>query len=129
MDIQRVDLPTIEKYNHFTTYLEFKQPKIKNIYVDISIEYENTSNVSDVKNNVINAIDSLFEVKPYSLGKTFNVSDLWKTVSSVEGVGRIIVNNPITNITALPYELIALPSTNLTLRDITTYATGLRIKD
>lgn len=129
LDIQRVDLPIVEKYNHFTTYLEFKQPKIKNIYIDISVEYENTSNVNDVKNNIINTIDSLFEVKPYSLGKTFNVSDLWKAVSSIDGVGRIIVNTPTTNITALPYELIALPATNLTLRDITTYITGLKIKD
>lgn len=129
-DIQKLDLPTIEKYNHFTTYLEFKQPRIKNIYVDISVEYENITTINDVKNNVINAINSLFEITPYYLGKTFSVSDLWKTVSMVEGVKRLIVNAPTDNIAALPYELISLPATNLTIHDISGYDTSeIRLKD
>ena len=129
-DIQKSDLTTIEQYNHFTTYLEFKQPKIKNIYVDISVEYENLSTMNDVRNNIITAINKLFEITPYCLGQTFSVSDLWKTVALVEGVKRIIVNSPTDNIKALPYELIALPANNLTIRNISEYdSTELRIKD
>lgn len=129
-DIQKLDLPTIEKYNHFTTYLEFKQPKIKNIFVDISVEYENIVYRNDIKNKIINAINDLFKIKSFSLGSTFSVSDLWKTVSMVDGVKRLIVNAPTDNITALPYELIMLPSSNLTIREISnTPENGIRIKD
>ena len=130
LDIQSSDLPEIEKYNHFTTYLEFKQPRIKNIYVDLSIEFENVTTATEVKNNVINAVNSLFDITPYYLGKTFSVSDLWKAVSLVEGVKRLIVNAPTDNISALPYELISLPSTNLVIRDISEYnQNSIRIKD
>ena len=129
-DIQSSDLPTIEKYNHFTTYLEFKQPRIKNIYVDLSIEFENVVTATDVKNNVITAVNKLFDITPYYLGRTFSVSDLWKAVSLVDGVKRLIVNAPTDNITALPYELISLPATNLVIRDISEYNQNtIRIKD
>lgn len=129
-DIQRSDIPTIEKYNHFTTFLEFKQPRVKNIYVDLSVEFENVVTASEVKNNIIRVVNKLFDITPYYLGKTFSVSDLWKAVSLVEGVKRLIVNAPTDNITALPYELISLPSTNLTIRDISEYnKSSIRIKD
>ena len=130
LDIQSSDLPEIEKYNHFTTYLEFKQPRIKNIYIDLSVEFENVTTANEVKNNIITAVNKLFDITPFYLGQTFSVSDLWKTVSLIEGVKRLIVNAPTDNITALPYELISLPATNLVIRDISEYNQNvLRIKD
>ena len=116
-DIQASDLPTINKYNHFTTYLEFKQPRIKNISIEVTIEYENVSTYQTVKANVVKAIHSLFDLKPFSIGKTLNISDVWKVINEVAGVKRFIVTNPTNNIDCMPYELINLPAENLIIND------------
>lgn len=117
-DIQSVDMPVIDKYNHFTTYIEFKQPRIKNINIDVTIEYENVVTYQDVKNNVITAIMDIFKITPYYIGKTLNVSDIWKAINSVSGVKRFIVTTPINNIDCKPFELIVLPKENLIIHDV-----------
>ena len=117
VDIQASDLPTINKYNHFTTYLEFKQPRIKNVSIEVTLEYENVSTYQTVKANVVKAIHSLFDLKPFSIGKTLNISDIWKAINEVAGVKRFIVTNPTNNIDCMPYELINLPTENLIITD------------
>ncbi len=117
-DIQASDLPIINKYNHFTTYLEFRQPHIKNVNIELNVEYENVTNYQTVKNNIITAINHLFDLQPYSIGNTLNVSDIWKAVNSVEGVKRFNVITPLDNIDSNPYELLMLPAENLTINDI-----------
>ena len=119
-DIQAFDLPIINKYNHFTTYVEFKQPRIKNVSIEVQVEYENVITYLTVKNNVIKAINDCFELTPFYIGKPLNVSDIWKAINSVEGVKRFMVLNPTTNIDCKPYEVIMLPKENLTIHDILT---------
>ena len=116
-DIQAFDLPVINKYNHFTTYLEFKQPQIKNISIELNLEYENVSTYQTVKANVVKAINSLFDLKPFSIGQTLNVSDIWKAINNVAGVKRFMVIDPVDNIDCMPYELINLPAENLIIND------------
>lgn len=117
-DIQSADLPTLNKYNHFTTYIEFKQPLIKNVVIEANVEYENVTNYQTVRNNVITAINELFDLKPFSIGSSLNVSDIWKAINSVEGVRRFTVVTPVSDINCLPYELLMLPAENLTINDI-----------
>ena len=117
-DIQSADLPTLNKYNHFTTYIEFRQPLIKNVVIEANVEYENVTNYQTVRNNIIAAVNALFDLQPYSIGSSLNVSDIWKAINSVEGVKRFNVITPINNIDCLPYELLMLPAENLTINDI-----------
>jgi len=117
-DIQATDLPTINKYNHFTTYLEFRQPLIKNVTIAVNVEYENITNYQTVHNEVSKAINALFDLHAFSIGSTLNVSDIWKAVNSVEGVKRFNVLTPLDNIDCLPYELLVLPAENLIINDI-----------
>jgi len=117
-DIQAFDLPIINKYNHFTTYLEFKQPHIKNIKIELNVEYENIVTYQEVKNNIITAVNQMFDLKPFSIGSTLNVSDIWKTVNNIKGIKRFNVITPSDNITCLPYELLTLPAENLIINDI-----------
>ena len=117
-DIQSADLPVLNKYNHFTTYIEFKQPLIKNVTIEANVEYENVTNYQVVRNNVIAAINALFDLQPYSIGSSLNVSDIWKAINSVEGVKRFTVVTPVNDINTLPYELLMLPAENLIINDI-----------
>lgn len=119
-DIQAFDLPIIDKYNHFTTYLEFRQPRIKNINIEVSIEYENNTDYTMVKNQVIDAITKIFDITPYYIGSPLNVSTIWKAINSVNGVKRFIVTTPQENINCEPFELITLPKENLIIHDILT---------
>jgi len=120
VDIQAADLPIIDKYNHFTTYLEFKQPHIKNINIELNVEYENVSTYQDTKAEITKAIFGLFDIKPYSIGAGLNVSDVWKAVNNIKGIKRFNVVTPIDNIDCMPYELIVLPAENLIINDIIT---------
>ena len=117
-DIQAFDLPILNKYNHFTTYMEFKQPKIKNTLIEIDVEYENVSTYQTTKANIIKNVNALFDLKPFSIGKTLNVSDIWKVVNNTPGVKRFIVTTPIDNLDCMPYELINLPAENLIINDV-----------
>lgn len=117
-DIQAVDLPIIDQYNHFTTYLEFKQPKIKNVSVNVEIVYSNVINYLDVKTKVIEAINGVFDITPYYIGKPLNVSNIWKAIGKIEGIERFNVLYPTNNINCEPYELIMLPKENLYITDI-----------
>lgn len=117
-DIQSADLPTLNKYNHFTTYIEFRQPLIKNVVIEANVEYENVTNYQTIRNNVIAAVNALFDLHPYSIGQSLNVSDVWKAINSVEGVKRFNVITPINDINSLPYELLMLPAENLIINDI-----------
>ena len=117
-DIQAADLPIIDQYNHFTTYLEFKQPLIRNVSIGLTVEYENISNYLEVHKDIENAVFSLFDIKPYSIGKTLYISDVWKAVNSVKGVKRFNVVTPISDISCGFNELLQLPAENLRIVDI-----------
>ena len=71
-----------------------------------------------VKANLVKAINEMFDLKPFSIGKKLNVSDIWKTIGKIEGINRFIVITPVDNIDCMPYELINLPAENLIINDI-----------
>lgn len=114
---QSVDSPVLEKYNHFTTYTEFKQPRVKAAKINVTVEYNNISTYKEVKQKVKEAINSIFTITPYYIGKSLDVSDIWAAINNVAGVRRFIVNYPTENIECQPYEFITLPESNLTLID------------
>ena len=114
---QSIDSPIIEKYNHFTTYTEFKQPRVKNVKVEVTVEYSDSYSYKDTKKKVEEAIYSIFEITPYYIGKSLNVSDIWEAINNVAGVKRFMVTTPVDNIDCKPYEFISLPSNNLKIID------------
>ena len=114
---QSIDSPIIEQYNHFTTYTEFKQPRVKNVKVEVIVEYSDSYSYKDTKKKVEEAIYSIFEVTPYYIGKSLNVSDIWEAINKVAGVKRFMVITPSENIECKPYEFISLPSNNLKIID------------
>lgn len=114
---QAIDSPIIEEYNHFTTYVEFKQPRVKNVRVDVTVEYSDSYSYKDTRKKVEEAINNVFNITPYYIGKSLNVSDIWAAINNVAGVKRFIVTYPIDNISCKPYEFIALPANNLTITD------------
>lgn len=114
------DKSIIDKYNHFTTYIEFKQPRVKNTNIELTVEYENNNSYLQTKQNIIDAVHNVFELTPYYIGKTINVSEIWKAVNSVEGVKRFIVHTPTQDIHCEPFEFIMLPENNLIINDILT---------
>lgn len=114
---QSIDSPVIEEYNHFTTYTEFKQPRVKNVKVEVTVEYGDSYSYKDTRKKVEEAINSVFEVTPYYIGKSLDVSDIWAAINNVAGVKRFIVTYPTENISCKPYEFISLPANNLIITD------------
>ena len=115
---QNVDSPIIEEYNHFTTYMEFKQPRVKNVQIEVSVEYKDSYNYKDTKKKVEEAIYSVFNITPFYVGKSLNVADIWEAINNVAGVKRFIVKTPVDNIECEPYEFITLQQNDLIINDI-----------
>ena len=116
--INSIDQPIINEYNHFTTYVEFVQPKVKNVSITIRVEYDDNYTYASVKKELKEAINSLFTMTPYYIGKELSVSDVWQAVNSVAGVKRFIVDYPTKNIHCEPFEFLVLPAANLKIIDI-----------
>lgn len=94
------DQPTIKKYNHFTTYLEFQQPTVIPVDIDVQISLvQNTSITSGViLQNVKNALYSLFDLTPDRIGKGLKLSKIYTTIMAVEGVAWCKVITPTSNL-------------------------------
>lgn len=99
-DVNFLDQPTIEKYNHFTTYMEFVQPKVKQVEITIDASLSTTAAITsnmiiqDIKNNV----SKLFEVTPDYLGKGLKLSDIYTAVMATPNVKWCKVLEPVDNI-------------------------------
>jgi len=106
--VNTFDQPTIKKYNHFTTYLEFQQPTIKqeSIVVQVSLTKDTSETSGIIVQNVKNALYGLFDLTPDCIGKGLKLSDIYTTVMSVEGVAWCKVVTPTSNIDVAINELL-----------------------
>lgn len=112
-EISSIDQPIINEYNHFTTFIEFKQPEVVQAHIDIRVKYKDISNIAITKQNIINNINKLFDITPSYLGKSLKLSDIYNEVHDTEGVDYCLVDLPTTNIDVLPYQFIVLSSLNI----------------
>ena len=99
-DILYLDQPIINKYNHFTTFLEFKQPEITQIgitaYVKIVKNAPITSGI--ILQNVKNNIAKLFEITPDYIGKGLKLSDIYKAITNTKYVEWAKIVEPTDNV-------------------------------
>lgn len=99
-NINKADQPIMEKYNHFTTFMEYKQPEIIQVGIIIKAELDTTAAVTsgiiiqNIKNNVL----KLFEVTSDYIGKGLKLSDIYTAVMSTEYVKWCKVITPNDNI-------------------------------
>lgn len=109
-DVNYYDEPIIKKYNHFTTYLEFKQPEIypQGIRAQISIDKNAQVAAGVVIQNVKNNITELFDITPDYIGKGLKLSDIYKAISKTEHVSWCKVLNPIDNVEGATNRIIVL---------------------
>ena len=118
-DVQRLDEPIIEEYNHFTTYMEFKQPKIKHARVTLNVEYEENVNVGEIEINLRTALAKVFDITPYFLGQTVHVNKIWQAAQQVEGIKRFTVVYPTEDIQCELNELLILNDSDIHINIIT----------
>lgn len=113
--VNRIDQPTITKYNHFTTYLEYKQPKIKQIDITVEISVSTSATISStmILQEVSNNITHLFDIKPDSMGKGLKLSNIYSAVMDTPNVNWCKVIKPNDNIPAQQNELLVLSNLNV----------------
>ena len=109
-DINKIDQPIINKYNHFTTYTEFVQPEANpvSITLDVSLDTSSSRSSGMIIQEVKNAVASLFEITPDFLGSGLKVSDIYTAVMAVPGVNWCLVTSPTNNIEVKQNELMTL---------------------
>jgi len=99
-DVNYYDEPIIKQYNHFTTYLEFKQPEIiqQEIVAQIVVDKDAPVTSGVVIQNVKNNIMKLFDITPDYIGKGLKLSDIYKAITDTQYVKWCKVLNPIDNV-------------------------------
>lgn len=114
-NINSLDQPIINKYNHFTTYLEFKQPEIVQAAIKIEVELDTNTTISSgvILQNVKNNITSLFDITPSYMGKGLKLSDIYKAATSTEYVKWCRVLTPLDNIDINENELLILSTLDI----------------
>ena len=99
-DINYLDQPIISQYNHFTTYLEFKQPEITQVTIRVEAELSTTATITSgiILQNIKNNIQNLFNITPDYIGKGLKLSDIYTAVMKTEHVTWCRVLTPLDNI-------------------------------
>lgn len=99
-DINYLDQPIIEKYNHFTTYMEFVQPKVKQqaITVDVCLSTSASVTGNMIMQDIRNSIHNLFDITPDYLGKGLKLSDIYTAIMSTPNVKWCKVLDPVDNV-------------------------------
>lgn len=112
-EIARIDSVILDKYNHFTTYVEYVEPKIVSTHIKARVNYKDSINITEVKQNIQTAINELFELKPSSMGKVLYLSEIYNAIRDVEGVNYVLVDYPTSNIIISPDQLLVLSELDL----------------
>lgn len=98
-DVNYYDEPIIKKFNHFTTYLEFVQPEMHEVYIHVQVAIEKNAPISSgiIIQNIKTNIQKLFEITPDYMGKDLKLSDIYKAVTDTEYVSWCKVLHPLDN--------------------------------
>lgn len=98
--INNLDQPILNQYNHFTTFLEFKQPEITQVRIKVEAELSQTATLTSgiILQNIKNNISKLFEVTPDYIGKSLKLSDIYTAVMKTPNVTWCRVLSPLDNI-------------------------------
>ena len=99
-NINRADQPIIEQFNHFTTFMEYKQPEIIQVGITVKVELDKTASLSSgiIIQNIKNNILKLFDVTSDYMGKGLKLSDIYTAVMSTEFVNWCKVITPNDNV-------------------------------
>lgn len=110
--INNLDQPIINQYNHFTTFLEFKQPIITQIQIRAEVELVENANISSgiIIQNIKNNINKLFNITPNYIGSGIKLSDIYKAITDTQYVKWCKVLTPLDNITVEKNGLLILSS-------------------
>lgn len=95
---QLIDAELLEKYNHFTTYIQFKQPVANSVNINVSVQANNLVPADTLRANIENAIRSLFVLEYGYLGRTLRVSQLYKRIMDIDGVEYCKINQPYNDV-------------------------------
>lgn len=114
--INNVDQPIMEQYNHFTTYMEFKQPEITQVDIRIEAELAQTAKVTSgvILQNIRNNVQHLFDITPDYIGKGLKLSDIYSAVMKTEYVNWCRVITPLDNINVDKNGLLILSNLEIT---------------
>ena len=121
-DVTYLDQPIMDKYNHFTTHLEFKQPEITQVDIDVVVRLVKNAPISSgiILQNVRNNIQNLFTVTSDYVGKSLNLSDIYKAITDTEYVEWCKVINPTDNVD-VPVNGILMSSSITITEDVEIY--------
>lgn len=99
-NINYLDQPIINQYNHFTTFLEFKQPEIVQVGITIHASLSTSASITSgiIIQNIKNNVRKLFDVTPDYIGKGLKLSDIYEAVTSTPNVEWCNVIAPLSNI-------------------------------
>jgi len=118
-DINRIDQSIIERYNHFTTFVEFKQPEIvqQEIVAQVALSTSASISSSMIIQNIRNNLQKLFDITPDYMGKGLALSDIYKAITKTANVEWCRVLAPTDNVIIRKNQLLICK--NITIQEVT----------
>lgn len=107
------DKAFIKKYNHFTTYIQYKKPVAVSLDIKGTVIYSRDADLAALKNNVETAVRNMFTIVPGYIGSGFKLSKLYHAIMSIDGVKYCNIMSPTANKDIELYEFIMLSDLNL----------------
>lgn len=108
-----LDYAFIKKMNHFTTEVEYRDPRIKRIDLSIKVVYDTDTDLPSLRNDVEVVLANMFNVRPGIIGDSVRLSSIYAAVMSVSGVKYCIINSPTSDIEADVNEILYLTTTDI----------------
>ena len=112
-EVARIDQTIINDYNHFTTFVEFRQPEVIQAHISVRVKYKSYTSIEDTRQRIRENVNKLFEITPTYLGQDLKLSDLYNAIHDTEGVDYCLIDTPTSNIIAMPYQFVVLSSLNI----------------
>lgn len=111
-----IDQVLLNKYNHFTTSVEFKQPEVYQVDIKANVCLSTSANITSASiiQNIKNAIQKLFDITPNYMGAGLKISDVYGVIRSVENVKYCNVITPTTNVETPPNKFMVLGDLDIT---------------
>ena len=117
---------TSEEISNITTYMDnykfmncslnFINPLIKSVDIEADVYYkETTSDVTTIRNQIINSLSSLFSLSQTSIGKDIKISDIINKITSNTDVDWCNLLSPKNNLVVNKNEVLQINSITINL--------------
>ena len=92
-------LDYFNRYKMFTDWLEIENGEIIPVDFSGSVKIFKGYKISDVIQNIYNALENFFDIELRDMGQAINISDIYALIDNLNGVDSVEIDSPAKTLT------------------------------